>query len=474
MKSMRKILDRKTQSFLVYLLIIVPIIITPLIADDFGGLFTPQNIVDSENSWIEQFGHAVNNINSGTHLNIIGQFLAKITYKIWIEISQSLGISFLYGFWVMKIIVHLLLLLTLMRLFWIFGYKSFIYNLNIIIVGYGLFAVNHGLWSNDPIVSYPLPGLFASTIALLAIISFIEFLEKSGIRSFLKFLILTCIAPLVYEINVSIFAFYFAYWILKKSVRKNWKNFVGTLVSILMSSLSLFLVTVLKNGNSAEYTGTQLATVDFFRFLRSLIYSISSLAPFKAWIEPISSNPIPLFISLIPLGLLVFRFIINVDFNFSKEGDQIGISRKKTAFLFLIWGISATAIQSLTVKIQIEASYFGFVYLFYSTLFVSVLIFCFFYLKEIQIHFNLRLILAVIISVNLIANCYSSLLLFREYLPSTNLINNVFNLQSTNQERCRLEKEWLISRTWPEYYKIETLESLDIYSQRIRKSDFCV
>jgi hypothetical protein len=453
--------------------VLIPIVFTPLIADDFGGLFTLIALRDQAMPWDQQFKNSLLNINSGGHLNILGQFLAKITYKIWIEISQSLEIPLSYGFWVLKFYVYVFLIATLAVLLKRLGKDTLMDRLKMIAIGFGLFAINHALWSNDPIVSYPLAGIFSSTIGLIAIVCFLNNIKEPSLKNYSYFIIFSICAPLVYEINISIFAFFFTYIFLNRKFRKNSRVLAITLFAFSLSVLILLIVYISKPENASNYEGTTVTLESPFSFIRTLLFSFSSFLPFRAWsVTSIQNNVLILAAtSCIIASISLYRF--KFSYQSTAKETHFQYSRSRMSLAFIMWSVTAIGIQATTEKTQQEAIQWGFVYLFYSTVLISMVSILYIFRSEIFKVTPIYFILCMFILVNIFVNVNNTAILFKEYSANHAVTNVIFTTKTTNEFRCQIKNEWINSRVWPKYYEEEATQSFDVYSFRIRGKEFC-
>jgi hypothetical protein len=156
----------------------------------------------------------------------------------------------------------------------------------------------------------------------------------------------------------------------------------------------------------------------------------------------------------------------------SKESD-LGYSRGPISLAFLFWGLTAIGIQSVTLKTQQEANQWGFVYIFYSTLMISLIVIIYIFRSFLFDGTIAYFIVSLIIVINIFVNVNSSSILFKEYSTNHRMTNAMFNTKTTNEYRCRIKYEWVNSRKWPKYYVDDAVKSFDEYSVRIRGKEFC-
>jgi hypothetical protein len=454
-------------------LILFPVITTPLIADDFGALFTRTNLHDQAKSWNAQYKLALNSLQSNGHFNILGQFASKVLLKAWIQISEKYELPLAYGFWTLKTIVYVFLIVTLLQLLKEIDYGAITDRFEIVTCGLGIFAVNHALWSNDPIVSFPVAGIFSSTIGLISIVYFLKLTKNISLRNSILFLLFSISAPLFYEINMSIYIFFVMYFCIIRGERNKLKLMFFTLSAFLSTFVIILLVRISNPGSFNTYAGTQVDLNSYTSFVRTLVYSCSSILPFKAWLTNSNlsiSNVV--FCLLLFIMFFIFYILRKVQMLPSISSSCI-LSKIQTSILFFTWGLSAIGIQAGTKKLQTEATDWSYVYLFYSTIMISAI--AILYVNRVSLYRKNYgyLFIAFVITLNVLTNFNSRAKLFDIYSTNHIISSSILKGNVNNFDRCVMKHEWMSSRDWPKYYLDDALKSFDEYSLRVRSQIFC-
>jgi hypothetical protein len=473
-------------TFAVFVICMYPVVKTPLIADDFGIALGQSFRVNQ--TWLDQWDLAWSTIFSGTHFNLIGNFIAMLWIKLWISISIGFDLDLHVGFWILKFLV---MCFTAFSIAW-FAAKHFLFSFkNSVIASLLLFSTMiqiHSPWSNDPVTNFTLAGFFVAPFALLAISTYIRFYEQQSVKALLTTFSASLLALLIYEINFAIVgfqvAFLFAHLFLTRfsSTEKERRSLIFLLSPTIFLTITVFLLRSFAANDSANYGGSSIALT--WRTLTTFIYNLGSSLPFVAFpksIPYVNGNSfstlnliiVATFIFLLSYVLsqvLLKRKMIRVEL---EKANQISSAAISIGILF--WVFCGVGIQSITSKIQAETHSLGSVYTFYAVSYVGVTLLILanlrFAFKRDQMLFFLSLILIAFSALQLQVNLGLKVWLNQNLKPNLNLVSLATG-QSSRDERCDALQVWLAG-PWPEYYESETVIGLDTYSMIENNEKFC-
>jgi hypothetical protein len=463
-----------------------PLVKTPLIADDFGIALGQSFRVNQ--SWPDQWDLAWSSIFSGTHFNLIGNFIAMLWIKLWISLSVTFDLNLHLGFWVLKVLV---MAGTALSIAW-FASKHFLLPIRYSIIASTLLFSTliqiHAPWSNDPVTNFTLAGFFVVPFALFAISSYIVFLEKQTLRWLVISFSTGLLATLIYEINFAIVGFQvvflFTFLIAAKfkgsSLQRKSLIFLSA-----PSGLLIFCVYVLRSfaaDDAENYGGTSISIS--LRTLTTFAYNMISSLPFSAFFKSIgyvngsafSKLNLILVVTFIALmSYLLSQTFIRRAVILEKLEKANPVSNTVISVGLLFWIFSGVGIQSITSKIQMETHSIGSVYTFYAVSYVGLTLILlanlrFFFRKEILLIFS-AFMLVGLTALQLQINLGLKVWLNQNLQPNMNLVALATG-ESTPVERCAALEVWLAG-SWPEYYESETVVGLNMYSMLENNEEFC-
>jgi hypothetical protein len=472
--------------YLFFLLALLPLIATPLVGDDFAGYLSTGSKLDLNLSLVHNWTIVWDSMPMSTHINIIGQFTAVIWTKFWILISIHLSIPAYLGFYLIKTILFSIFAIQIARFLQRVLTISRLNSLKIVFLLIPLFLTAHFPWSNDPVTGLPLAGLFSFIVGIQAIISLLTLFQLRNFRSSFLSTLWLVIAIFTYELNFSLIFVYLYLLVTSRVVVLNRLNFQHllifkdkTLAIVLFPFFTILLVVYLANLNWGTqrntYGGTTLDINMPTRYLEALaVNSFSTLSP-AVWIRGLqltNLQPWLLFFTLIICIYLYFRLKNSFDFMSFAINSHGG----REAFYGLsLWALLGTAIQTLGYKIQEDASFLGYVYLFHlpqvAVLFIAFIILLVWMAKK-DGHRRLMIYLSIVIFfMNTISNV-SVNLWGHTFFKQNSLLLDALTTESKNNERCVLLAEWE-QKANPDQYKVLTREGINQISLKYRSVPYC-
>ena len=481
-----KIVNSLFAFYLFHLVTLLPIILTPMVADDFAGFLSTGSKLDLNLSIPYNWLLVWNSMPNSTHINVMGQFVSILWTKFWILMSINLSIPAYIGFYLMKAILLTMFAIQLARLLQRVISISLRNSLKLVFLIMPLFLTAHFPWSNDPITGLPLAGLFSFIIAIQAIIALFDLFRLRNFFGCVSSTIWLSLAIFSYEINFSLFFVYvYLFFINRSAISDDFKSPQLSshrhkqLVFVFLPFFIVLFMVFLANSNwglqRETYGGTSLSVDSPSKYLEALaVNSFSTFSP-AVWIRGLQLTSLQPWVLLVLITICLYLYfrlenLFRLDSVRMKgqEGFQI-------LWCLLVWAFFGTAIQTLSHKIQENASFVGYVYLFHISQ-VAVLIITYVVLVILKGRHNKwhRLIACLSVAIffmNTTSNVHVNIW-GQTFFRQNTLLLSALTSNSENHERCKLLANWE-SRENPRYYKILVREGVDQISLEYRNAIYC-
>lgn len=351
-----------------------PLLNTTIVADDLVNPFSQFDVAGPALG--SNLDVARDGVERAGHFNYLGQYLGAMYNQLWLRIASTTGVSLLALYALTKLVVFLGTALAVAsfvrRVCQTLGRGTSAWQARVV-VSACLFSTLqlHAVWSNDPVASYPLSGFASAALgfALLSAALHPDVLARTGGPWVLG--ALAALTVLYYEINVAA--------VLAVGVVLGWRAWsIGPVRSRLRQAVALspavlvpFVLTVglaLRAApNSENYTGTAVAVGD--GLLRTTAIGLLGGLPAAGWRLSrgyVGGPP------LLLVGPLLVLALIGVVLVVLARRTPLGSTslRHGSAWVLLLapvlYGVSATLIQTSTAKVQAEVTQVGMVYNFYA------------------------------------------------------------------------------------------------------------
>lgn len=467
----------------VYVLI-RPILITAIVADDFIGPFSQFHQAGSGLISNLRFGY---NAASYGHFNYVGQVVGSLANWTWIQLQGQFGIRYSVIYAVSKFLTILFAISQAARLarriLTTDGSDGAVWKLRIAIaLALAATIQLHIVWSNDPVGSYPLSGYLSAAIGIVALNAAISFFTKYTVKNFIFLTVLTTAAILYYEMNISLLA---AIGVLALVyVFRNGSTQGSLIKRLAISSSALVFPTAAtlyfqfhNSAKSASYTGTAVAIngKSFQVFGNSLVSSL----PFSSWHLAFDWLPdgVTFRIAIFVLPLLGASLFTVIVYRLKTQSNEFSNYFSLIAPLLTYW-IFATLIQCATVKVQNEATRIGSVYNFYAvgSLVIAVIIGCmgivFFEQFSNKVVRSFASLLIVIACIGQFSINNSLAVRHAGFLTYNRNLLVQFTEKSTQDARCAALQEWL-TMGWPGYYLNEMTVGVEAAYKHFNNETFC-
>jgi hypothetical protein len=475
--------------------LLFPVLSTPLVADDFAAPF--YQFYGAGPGVTSALKYGWNNANNGVTFRILGMPIGSVVHFLYVDLAGRFGISVSSTYFIVKLTIYLGVGIAaswvcseLLR----FTGKTCNRWSILFLTSTTLFLTlqNHGIWSNDPVVSYPLAG-FGSVVFGLVALGFTFRIIRYGITGVRITILslLTIASVLYYEINaaviVGIALFLTLFTLLADqevqfSVTQKFKRLLLVSLPCIMPALILFFGRMLSNPAAQTYSGT---TVRIERqatetFLNGLI----STLPTSSWVLSMGqlgadSYLRPNWLSLSVIVVVLFTIFLLPDAQWEKS--QLKRSPLLLAAgvlsLVLYWFVGL-GIQSITVKVQDESPRIGYVYTYYAigstvvAILISVTVLYFgvrLQIKVIRLFFTLALISLGLfqLSIN-----WSLMDKMHETFEPNRALLVAFSEQPDVPHRCKALFDWTYG-PWPDYYEDGMINGIQTAYSHYHDEKFC-
>ncbi len=466
--------------------LLYPVLVTPLVADDFLNPFSQYSITGGGYWKSVVFGWDA--AFNGASMRLSGNVVGAWVNNFWLDLAGRSLVNLSTFYAIQKYLVFVLCGFSLSYFSGAFlvalGHKTSFLS-RTFLCSFVLFSTIqiHGLWSNDPVSSYPMTGFMVAAIGFY-LLGFTAYTSMKLAASRLLLLFGFCVwSVFYYETLVSIGLLTFP--ILLASIpRSSLRQAIKRILLISIPAVATFLAITLSrlhtNAQSQTYGGT---TVNIgWKAVKTFCFGLASSFPASAWNVTSELLGIGLGIKLIPVLVLLFAALIALR-HFPSISNLTKISERKNWWLLislvlapLIFWFFAVGLQSLTEKVQNETGKLGYVYSFYA---VGAATFAFFtsvsivllaqkHLKVASLVLACFLVFATIqASVTWSVSDYMS----RALVPNRNLLAAFSNFEKKPM-RCQALRDWAAGG-WPTYYEDGMIQGLQEASIGFHKEPFC-
>lgn len=459
---------------------ILSMVKTPLLADDFG-IAMSQSFRLNE-TWFDQFLQGIESSIYGTHFNALGQVISNVWVKAWIEASVFLGLDLHVGFWILKTSVFGLSMLSIVFfLNKVFKIQYLVSSLLAAVVFSSTIQI-HTPWSNDPVTNFTLAGYFSTSFALIAMSIYVVAIRSNSTLKLGFASAINLVAISMYEINFSVIVFQIVVWLYYVKINSlSRSQKLKTLTPILSAIVFVWLYRVFGARSDSSYGGTTIA-VDGSP-ITTLAWNLISSLPGSAWristqfisLDQLSFKWLLWLFTSILLASLAVTFALRMAATVRADSPNRETDESAILVGLVLWSIAATAIQSLTQKVQAETTALGYVYTFYASTSVAFILVASYLLYRFSRKWFLMGVVGSFISSAMVVQMFVNLQLnnwlWSNYGPNVALVS-VATRAFDADIRCQHLNVWL-GGSWPEYYELETTKGLDLYSKEINGEQFC-
>jgi hypothetical protein len=465
-----------------------PALKTPLVADDYISPFTQIRV--SGTGLFGSLTDAWGMVFDGISFRLSGVPVGALFNWIWLQLAGQWGVELLITYALTKWLVFTLTciaaaFLAQQTLFSDQPDFSFGMIFMPVAVALGATAQIHGIWSNDPVASYPLSGYGSVAISLFFMGWTARFLHDEKPKSLLIATALGVLAVSYYEMSIgavmgAAVMILFRFWPFGTRPQNTRRQFlVSTTTLVLIPAIYVLWGRSVTGSRSHHYGGTTVRmgrqAVDTF-----VAGGVSNL-PASAWwlsrrhlggVIPVSFSgaAVAAVVTLLTLSLLSLSLR-----NLTRP------TLDKYLLLVVpmtVYALFALAIQSITEKVQNETLGIGYVYTQYavgSSVVAVLLAICVMTALKSRYASGIRSCLLVgcslFIAIQFTTNWSLSNQMTRMVQPNSEL-TRAFSETKTEAERCAALINWT-NGNWPEYYERDMVEGLEIAYRHFHSTSFC-
>jgi hypothetical protein len=475
--------------------LLFPILSNPLVADDFAAPFYQFESAGFGATSAVKYGW--DNAYGGVNFRIVGMPFGSLISFLWVDLAGRFGIPISTSYFITKLGIYLgvgiVTAWVCNQLFRLAGRRLSQWTVLFVTSTVTFVSLqNHALWSNDPVVSYPLSG-FGSVILGMVVLGYSLRAASLGItsRRIAVLTILTTTSVLYYEINVGMIIG-IAPLLTISGLRRTSdqqslffaksKNLLFVSIPCIIPVLALLFGRILSGSAAQSYSGTTIRLG--FRSLHTFLNGMISTLPGSAWVlsKEILGGSIGFIAGVLPIVALLVLVVIVFLYSETHRAKQVQsvdvwlFSTGLTA-LFVYWFVGV-GLQSITVKVQDESPGIGYIYNYYAVgatvvaLFISMVIL--YFGSSLRIKTStvvVTLVLSVVASCQLTVNWRLMDRMHAALEPNRALLA-AFSSQATIPNRCRALLDWS-NGGWPDYYEIGMIEGLQDAYRHYHGEDFC-
>jgi hypothetical protein len=445
------------------------ILTAPIIGDDFLSPFAFWRSVNGG------FKDAVfigleEGING--HFNFLGRLLSGLWNYLWV-INYEIGVLSHNQYYSLSKLLSLCIALfaIIFCLHKLNPNQSKLLLTTITIIIFFTTIQYHGLWSNDPVSSYPILGYPSGALGFLSIVYFIKFIDKSKetkFREVLYVLSLLIFSILFYELNLSLVL------VLGILVLGKYRKTLKKVVIIGLSGSILFSTLVFYSQTNNNYSGTQIKlSIEFFK---SFFLSLFALIPFAnlplTFLASKSDNTSIIFIVIFAGLCLSLYTCVKFFFSGATYCNNVCESLIRTKF-FVVYALGAAVIQSLLSKSQSDLKLLGHVYIAYSVMHMTlclIIVQVLIKLPDLKKNFILHVLVSFLLVTQSLINFVAIEKSQQFYAENMHII--VLMESRSESERCLGLNEW-ISHGWPNLYRDDFIVSLQLTFEQVKDEPFC-
>jgi hypothetical protein len=445
------------------------ILTAPIIGDDFLSPFAFWRSVNGgfKDAVFVGFEQGING-----HFNFLGRLLSGLWNYLWV-INYEIGILSHSQYYSISKLLSLCIALfaIVFCLNKLNPNQSKLLLTSITIVIFFATIQYHGLWSNDPVSSYPILGYPSGALGFLSIVYFMRTFDKSREIKFKQILYVSSFmlfSILFYELNLSLVL------VLGILMLEKYRKTLKKALIIGMLGLILFSTIIFYSQKNNDYSGTQIKlSIEFFK---SFFLSLFALVPFAnlplTFLASKNDHFSIIFVVIFTgLCLSLFTFV-KFFFSGSTYRNSICESLIRTKY-FVLYALGAAVIQSLLSKSQSDLKLLGHVYIAYSVMHMTlclIVVQVLIKLPELKKKIILHLFVFFMLVTQSLVNFVSIQKAQQFYSENVRIIDL---LESRSEsERCLGLNEW-ISHGWPVLYRDDFKFSLQSTFEQVKGKPFC-
>ena len=469
---------------LVYLpasfLLLYPVLSTPVVADDFINPFYQVHLTEGSPVATARYGWDIG--LHGVNFRILGHPVGALWNWLWIATSAQFDVSMTTLYALTKFIVFILCAMSVAQ-FWcvasrVYG-RGIQYWDSLVMTSLALFGTLqiHGLWSNDPVASYPLAGYAAAALGFGVLSCAILAVKYQTWYSFVIGSAVALTAVLYYEMNLGAILgagviLAGGCWVRRRNRRELVISLMGSAILTAPAALALLYGRLMTGERAANYGGTEVRLSGATRAFT--LGSLSSL-PGSAWelSERVIGGRVGVVYFVFGVTFLIVwlvRWWLKCSDPWKGVGTDDVLSRHQGRWVVVgavvLFSAFAVAIQAVTTKVQDETPGVGYVYTYYAVTSCAVALGLVVGARALFSRPKFHALKFIVCSTAVMLLFMQSTVNWRVsktmndwVMPNRRLLN-AFDADAGKEQRCQALADWTAGG-WPEYYEFNMIVGLD-------------
>lgn len=365
-------------------LLLYPILSTPVIADDFISPFYQSTFykANDQSAFLEAISYGWRSGTELSNFRVIGNLIGSLWLWLWLTMSTKLNVSMHSIYTLTKFIIYVVAAISIATFWWTasrhYG-RGIRYWDGLVLSSVALFGTiqNHGLWSNDPVMSYPLAGYGSTAISFGVLTAAVLAVHHQRLRFCLLAASASTISILYYELSLgAVFGAGIILgagcWVHRSDRRLLINNVIRTAMALGIPALVLIYGRQVALNNRVAYSGTQIGLSGTPKvFVLDIVNSI----PGSAWSRTLEHlGGLSVFIgcslgTVVVLACLLLwwrRTSSSLQLNPCRDAPGVAAMRVAIVASVGVCALGAIGLQAMTLKVQVETPGLGYVYTHYA------------------------------------------------------------------------------------------------------------
>lgn len=464
-------------------LLLLPILRTYVIADDFEAPFAQMKmgatgVLSTLNfAWQTEFV-------SGDRTRVVGGIVGALVNWLWLWVAKVLGISILDVFGLIRFFVIVACAMAVSTLWWQTARtyaRPISWRAALVLVSVALFGTLqlHGIWSNDPVESYPMAGYASAAIGfgLLALAVWTN--RRPTPRRFALLALSGMVAVSYYEFNLgavagAVLIVGTAAWPYRRDLRRVAVHLAWT-AAVFLVPVAWMLIAGAQNSGAA-YNGRQLQASGA---VHSLLIGVVSSLPGAAWhLTSTTLGGYPaLTVGAVVVAILVVGLVAlwlrlgpsSPTLSIEPTDNRSNLMLAVVAVAVVVYAVFAIGLEGATQKVELEVTKIGQVYTAYAVGSAAVgfaLAVGAWWIVSRGRGARRWLVLALALLAAGFITVQGS---YNEHLKDRLQVNiaenqaldNAFAAGVSQPARCSALRIWM-SYPWPDYYRQQVLQGTEV------------
>ena len=458
--------------------LLYPVLSTPVIADDFLNPFS--QTADGGSGLPAAVAYGWRGSTEGGSFRIVGTTVGSAFNWLWLAVSADLDISMATIYAVTKFVILIMCAASLAG-FWRVASREHGRGISfwnaLVITSLALFGTLqlHGLWSNDPVGSYPLAGYASAALGFAVLTCAVLANRRESWGSFALGTAVALVAVAYYEINIgavlgSAVILAIGCWMRRKDHRSLVMHLTRSAIFLGVPALLVLYGRTVNGSNTVTYGGTEIRLSGA---PRAFALGVVGSMPGAAWRLSDRQLGGRLRLVFLVFGIATFLALLlkwwaqTSDLRTESTSDNRQRPGQISVVLaVVIYACFAIGLQAITEKVQDEMLSLGYVYTFYAMTSCAIALGLAvagqtLYLRRCSAAWRILLAAGAVsfLVIQSTVNWRLSEKMNVAYSPNVRLLNS-FDGDVGSARRCQALDAWS-AIPWPAYYREGMTDGLD-------------